>query len=133
MLAVGIADAAKDFEGRFFSKRRLDCGSTPAKYQRIGRLTHTGAHTRARTRARTATSTAIGAIALNKALIGGAPRYTTIKTVLISTAKPYQFTERRICNLPSESGYSINIATPSRILRVDLACFGAPHGHTSRH
>lgn len=125
MLAVGIANAARNFEGRFFSKRRLDCGSTPAKYQRIGRLTHTGAHTRART--------AIGAIALNKALIGGAPRYTTIKTVLISTAKPYQFTERRICNLPSESGYSINIATPSRILRVDLACFGAPHGHTSRH
>lgn len=129
MLAVGIADAAKDFEGRFFSKRRLDCGSTPAKYQRISTLTHTGAHTRART----ATSTAIGAIALNKPLIGGAPRYTTIKTVLISAAKPYQFTGRRICNLPSQSGYSINIATPSRILRVDLACFGAPHGHTSRH
>lgn len=125
MLAVGIADAAKDFEGRFFSKRRLDCGSTPAKYQRISTLTHTRAHTRART--------AIGATALNKPLIGGAPRYTTIKTVLISAAKPYQFTGRRICNLPYESGYSINIATPSRILRVDLACFGAPHGHTSRH
>lgn len=89
MLAVGIADAAKDFEGRFFSKRRLDCGSTPAKYQRISTLTHTRART------------VIGAIALNKALIGGAPRYTTIKTVLISAAKPYQFTARRICNLPS--------------------------------
>jgi len=89
VLAVGIADAAKDFEGRFFSKRRLDCGSTPAKYQRISTLTHTRART------------VIGAIALNKALIGGAPRYTTIKTVLISAAKPYQVTARRICNLPS--------------------------------
>ena len=94
---MGIADLAKGFEGRFFSKRRLNCGSTPAKYQRISTLTHTRAHTRART----ATSTSIGTIALNKALIGGAPRYTTIKTVLISAAKPYQFAERLICNLPS--------------------------------
>ena len=77
MLAVGIANAAKDFEERFFSKRRLDCGSTPAKYQRISTLTHT----RAYTRAHTATSTSIGAIALKKPFIGGALRYTTIKTV----------------------------------------------------